>query len=290
MEQYENLKRIMEGNDLTLYYNDGAREIAANVRCYVNDYGEPDGWKEYNGDYSISLYYFEDSVTTGFFDVSYSSSLGAYPFEKAPVLGFQLQQQRLDEYSPSVTPSGVQMALTMQGSISGTIFAENHEALVVKANQLRDAFSADGILTYGAWSQPILVKQINIPPVFPNQFFDYEIAFSYTPPGVREFKAVREFDRLHYNPEIKKLWYCGGATRIKLYGLSGQNVSYTFSLKADSVANARALLANEVAAFVISDGIELQGGREVWDETAFSVQLSFTKYYDTPVLYNMGGT
>lgn len=290
MEQVQNLRHILTGNDLVLYYHDGAQEIISNKRCYIDDSTDPEGWKEFNADYSLSLYYFEDASSNAFFDVSYSSDAGSYLFEKQPVIGFQNKIGRMGEFAPRTTLSGQEIVTTMQGTLAGTIFADTHEELVAKHQLLRQAFSSDGTLTYGGWTQPIFVYAINVPPIFPVNFFDYEIAFGYSPPGVIEFKASREFDRLHYNPEIKNLWYCGGATRVTLYGISGQNVSYELSIKASSVAEARSLLANECAIYTISGGIELPGGRERWNDTDNSVSVNYTKWYETPVLFNLEGT
>lgn len=296
MQQLQNLQNFVRANQIKLYYHDGSQVLIDNKMCYVEDFSEPEDWKEYDGRYSISLYYFEDCQHPALdqqIAVSYASSAGTFTFNPAPVISNRLRKRRADFRSNETTFAGVQIGQQANITLTGFVKSTNYTTLKGISDQMAAAFSRDGQLTYGTFIVPVRIEDIQIPPVFPKEIFDYTISLAYDiGEAFASFSMKREFSRIHNNPQIRDRSYCNLPPYVLTLGESGQTIRYSFEAEAAvgyDITNLRSLLVNEMLLSVFTGGIELEGGREVWDDQRNTVSLSFSRFYPTPILANLGG-
>lgn len=293
MATYQLIKAYAAAGDITFTYYTSSdyAMIHDNQRCWVESYNEPvDGeyGKNAVGDYSITLYWFEDSseglpLTCTYVSPTATPS-GTYTFAKTP------------KWSRSIKPNRSNHRARRYGStaeinLEGILYAANHSALKTAIDNLTATFSTDGVLTYGGFSNTVRCMPIEISPVTPHCYAMYKMTFFYDIGSIVSLSCKTSISRIHSHPVITELPFCDSRL-IEQMNSSGQTIDYSFSITAESIATARSLLATEVTSRVLvhPDMIEMPGGKETWDEDEIRVDLNFTKFYPTPVVLNLSGT
>jgi hypothetical protein len=291
--EYKKLLDVLKCNDAKFTYKTDNLTTVLDQRVYIDGYDEPVDWKQYTGDYNLSFHYFEQPnhllADLGITAI-YSPNTGApFNFETTPHWAASFKPNRANFRAPRVTPSGQAIANETQVTLEGRLAADDHVALRNKAEALTQALQYDGVLNYGAWTNNVRVEGFSIPTTFPRNYLDYQIVFKYDSPGIIEFRSKREIGRIHGSPKITEIPFCG-TVRTQVFPVLGQEISYFFSLRAMTISAARTALANEVANMVITGGIEMPGGKEIWDDSEPQVTLNFTKYYFPYVVNNLAGS
>jgi hypothetical protein len=291
-EKYEKLRNVLNANDATIYYFDGARVVINSLRAYIDNLNEPESWKQYDGFYNINLHYFEQpTYDAGLLGItaSYSSSAGAYNFETPPIITYASTINREHYRGYRTTPGGTTLQPTIDLRLEGFLTANNHADLVAKSQALEVAFQKDGTLNYGNLSMRLFIERFEIPPVFPRDYLDYAITAKYEPVGVYDFVCSRSFSRLHRHPKIRERPYCGNP-QVTLLSISGQEVSYNMKARGNSITECRNFLSQEAQLYVFQGGVELPGGTESENPQEISVTVSFRKYHRTPIFSNLPNT
>lgn len=292
--KHMDLVNFLRTNDVSLIYNDGVRDIINRSRCYIDSVSEPEEWKQYSGDYQITLHYFEpwitdQSGTTAPVNCSFMSAFTTYDFNPAPHWGISCHPVRQNFRGPRYLPSGGIISEEHHVTLQGTLFGDGVADLMDKLTVLYNAFSDDGILNYGAWTSNVRIVSCDIPATFPSDHADYSITFAYNTNDAHQYQSSISFSRIHQYPKIRERIFCG-RRKIQLFGPSGQFVSYNLKMWSSSVGAARIALAQQTSYLVYPNGIEMPGGSETPDNSDNSVAVQFTKYHDTPVLDNLAGT
>jgi len=267
-------------NDLVAFtYIHDATTICSNIDCYVGGFNEPEDLefaKAGVGDYAIELYYFEDQID----NLGILCTYGAYTFDKTP------------KWGRVVTPIREHPRAPKRGSfatigLSGMLVAPNHNDLMGEIVALQTAFQSDGLLTYGTFVQAVRVVDCRVEDVVVRNYAFYQISLAYDIGSIILLNRRIEISRVHQNPVITEEPFCDRRL-IELMNPSGQTISYNFNIESSiSVADARATLAVELANTLEPGGVEMPGGREVWNLDTFNVAFSCTKFYNTPPIPNL---
>jgi hypothetical protein len=294
--EYQKLLQVIKSNDALFTYRvtNGSDTITVvDTRVYMNDYTEPADWKQYTGDFSLGFHYFELPVQVtsdlGILAVYRPTTGTPYIFSPTPHWAGSFKSNRPNFRGPRITPSGRPIASETTVTLSGRLAAENHADLAGKVNALTQALQFDGTLDYGVWSNAVRVEDFQIPSVFPRNYVDYQIVFKYDSPGIVKFNSKRIIGRLNGSPKITELPFCG-QVRTQVFLPLGQTISYYVSCQAYKVQDARDAIAAELGNIIIGGGIEMEGGREEWNDSECEVSLSCTKYYFPPVVNNLTGS
>lgn len=278
VEVTEIIAAIAALNDTLFTYINGGETLYDDKKVYISGYSEPQDAEHARnraGDYSISLYYFENSLD----DVDITCTYGAYTFDKTPKWGRDISQNR-------ESPRGELRGSTATITLSGVLYEDNHSDLMASIAALTAAFNQDALLTYGVFAQTVRSSGVSISEEVMSQYAYFSVNLSYDIGEVVELRKKRSFSRIHNNPVITDQPFCD--TRIiDFMNLSGQFVTYRMSLAAETIATARGLLSTELAGWVEPGGIEMPGGTEDWDEDNASVQVSIIKFYNTGILANI---
>lgn len=291
VSKYQALLAVLVANDCTLTYNDGATDIINAKRVYVEGFTDPADWKQYDGEYTLTLYYF-DSHTHPTADLgiaaSYVTTAGTYTFDPPPLWGRSITP-RQDTNASLVTLSGAAIGSLASIDLSGFLTADSHANLKTKMDALQSAFSLDGTLNYGGFTQAVKTGPVVFPQSYPRLNVNYNITLTYNVNQIITLDLQRDFSRIHSHPTIVERHFC--ASRRILFGnSSGQYVRYSGRIQADTINNARTLLATEMALFVIGGGIEMEGGSQRENPRNASIDIDFVKFYSVPVLANMANT
>ena len=291
MALYQLLKANVDPSNVVFNYTytDGVTPIVVhnNQKCWIESYNEPadsEYAKAAVGDYSIGLYWFEDCAEGLALACTYVTSSGTYTFPKTPKWGRKITPNR-DSYRSNLYGSSAQITL------EGTLKAADHSALKTMVDAITSAFSKDGVLSYGDFSQSVRIVDADIQPATLHCYCVYRITLGYDIGSIVKLSRKVHVSRVHANPVITEQPYC--ETRlIEFMNSSGQTITYTVSITASDISTARSLLASEVAATVIfaSDMIEMPGGGESWDYDNCKVDINIIKFYPTVVVPNMFGT
>lgn len=288
VQEYQKLLEVIKCNDAKFTYKVDDVAIIDGL-VYIDGYDEPVDWKQYTGDFSIGLHYFEkpNHLLSDLGILAVYAPEGAAPFKFDPVPHWagSFKPTRPSVYGPRETPSGQKIGNEVAVTLTGRLADEDHSKLRIQVDALETALKKDGTLTYGAWTNKVYVDDFQIPSVFPRNYCDYQIVFRYATEDIIRFNSKRSISRLHNNPKITELPFCG-TVRIQQFVPLGQTINYFFSLQAMSIEDARTALTNEMEAMIIPNGIELEGGKEDWDEGECSVTVSCSKYYFPPVIDN----
>lgn len=295
VNKYQALSNILSAGDGRITYNDGAADVLNNQKIYIDNLNEPSDWKQYSGEYAISMHYFSYVTYTSQMPIaaSYSSPLGSIAFEKTPQWQSTKKHSRSDPFGLSVTPSGALIGLDTRTSLSGFLEADNHSDLRTKIDNLESALKADGTLNYGDWSDDVRVIDFSIPSIYPENYVEFTVNFAYKTANVRKFSSRATYERLHSSPIIRHRPYCPSlGPHIQTFPnyQTGQTVDYSIKIWSDDVSAARTLLANEAANLIQSGGIEMQGGTETRNYDDGSVGINVKKWYSTPILSNLAGS
>lgn len=293
VDRYQALLAILKCNDAHFVYRTDDQTIIVDKQVYIDDYAEPVDWKQYSGEYSLAFHYFElptHTLSDLGIQAVYSPSTGPpYTFNPVPNWSGSFKPNRPNWRGPRVTPSGQPLASETTVTLTGRLAADDHAALKNKVDALTGALQYDGTLNYGVWTNQVRVEDFQIPSTFPRNYVDYQIVLKYDSPGIIKFSSKRSVSRLHNHPKITELPLCG-TVRTLLFTPLGQTINYYFNIQAMSIPAARTLLINEVQAMIFSGGIELEGGREEWDDSQNEVTLTCSKYYFPPVVNNLQGS
>jgi len=275
------LKAIVGKSDTTFTFIDGTA-LHSNRQVWVGAYNEPAD-TEFGrcrvGDYSIELYYFSDVPET---NKGINCSYGGYAFDKTPKFGRSIKPQRASSRS-AIRGSTATITLT------GTLYGADKSDTLNKALDLQNALNSDQILTYGGFSELCRVVDVNIDPVVPNNYVKYSATFEHYIGEIISLRRTMKFTRVHQFPVVTEEPFCNRRT-IDLMNRSGQFITYTLSIEAQSIATARSLLATEAVAIMEPGGIEWPGGDEEWDLESPTVSVNFTKFHSNPVIDNLAGT
>lgn len=288
MTKYQALATALKASDMRLTYNDGTNAILSSQAVYIDSLDEPSDWKQYSGQYSFTLHYFEE-VTLSYLALaaSFVSTVGTFTFSPAPVWSAKTLLGPEDSTSNPYTPFGVEIATEVHVTLDGELFGSSHAALVAKMNSLAAIFTKPGTLNYGSFTNAVrIVSPPSFGPTYPNHFCTYSLTVGYFTTGVYKYKSSKSFTRVHWHPEIKIRKLCPTDV-VRLYKESGQTITYNFSLKAADITTARAFLANEAYNSIIPGGVEVEGGMEDWQESTNTINVTAIKYYLTPVLSNV---
>lgn len=290
--KYQTLLSVLQANDAVLNYHDGVAQVI-NDRVYLSSYNEPSDWKQYDGTYDISLYYFDahanPTADLGI-SASYSSSAGSHSFDPVPHWSRSYSKGRSDPHGPNTAPSGAAIQDKVQFVLTGFLTGTSHSDLVSKISSIETALGADGTLTYGDYTDSVRVVDFKLPNTFPRDYVNYSITFEREVSGIRSIKSKSSFTRIHNFPIIRNRPYCPTPDITTFPRASGQVGTYDIRIDAESVSAARTLLATEAAALIVPGGIEMEGGKEDWDHDKVSVHLNVKKYYATAVNPNLAGT
>ena len=292
----DEIRSFLEYNQLQLYYHDGARVVIDNEKVWSAGMTEAGEWKEFYGDYTISLYSFRNSNHADQFQVSYAPVSGsAYMFESAPAITRAFKPNRKNMRTPRLTPGGIDLGDMVELTLEGHLAAATPEDLEAKRVALTDALRTDGQLNYGGfYTVNARAIEVNIPSVYPQTYLNYAVKIGYdTGDGVTELELSREYTRLHYNPLIKEYLYCPGKIpTVELRNLSPQTVNYTMRAVGYDTAALWNFLANEASFIVIPGGTELAGGSQA--EIIYggepAVMARFSKFHPVGVLGNLLNT
>lgn len=291
MTAYQALLHVIKANDCEFVYRIDTADIIRK-RVYMANYTEPSDWKEFQGDYSIEFYYFEQpnfSVADLGIAASYTSPTGNYVFKQTPLWSAGSRSTRSSWRSSMFTPSGQPISTEATITLTGQLTADDYPGLKAEVDLLSAAFQSDGTLNYGSWTNIVRVESLEIPAVFPREFCFYTIVLKYDLADIYEFEATATFSRIHKFPKIKEYPFCNFRS-VRQFNDSGQTVNYFISVTGANVAAARTLLANEAFNLVAGGGIEMEGGNEVWDYVKNKVSLSISKFHEQPVVPNLPGT
>lgn len=285
LEIYEIIATVGALNDTLFTYKDGLHTVHDNKKVYVAGYAEPQDGEHAKyrvGDYSISLYYYEDSVDS----IGIECTYGDYTFDKTPKWGRSFTRNRESHRSPEPAGEGLIQGSTSTVTLSGIIFRENHADLMAAIDELTEAFSEDRTLTYGVFSQSVHVSGVDIAEDVKSQFAFFSINLTYDIGEIVELRRKISFSRIHNNTVITEQPFCNSRL-IQHMNVSGQFVTYRLSLTAENIVTARNLISVEAANLVEPGGIEMQGGEEGWDEDNARVDLTIIKFYNSAILPNI---
>lgn len=287
MATYNLIKANVTKGDTTFTYKSGSTTIHDGQRCWIESYNEPvDGefGKNAVGDYSITIYWFENITETSSIACTYTSTAGTYTFNKTPKWSRTIKPNRSSH-------RGIKYGSTAEVTLEGTLYADNHTSLKAAIDAFTTHFMNDGTLAYGGFSNTVRVMPIEIMAVTPHCYAMFKLTFMYDIGEIIDFRVSISPSRIHQSPVITELPFCDSRL-IELMNSSGQTIDYSFSIVAENIGTARSLLTTEVASRLIihPDMVEMPGGKEQWDYSENRVDLTFTKYYPTPVVPNLAGT
>lgn len=300
VDQYLILAEKLNNNDTLFTYTVTSPEFGSvtlydNKRVYVDGYSEPSDWKEYDGSYSFTLYYFEALGNTDS-DLGITASLGSYTFDPLAIPTFARQTAPIiGDYTDQVLPIGYTTPSTSVSiNLNGFLIVPADSVdpvndlnnLIVALESALTANNRIMLFNYGPFSATVRVMDFTVQETVPRVQANYSIVLQYHTFNVWDLKVSYEIDRIHWNPIIKEKPRCNTRS-IQLMNRSGQSITYNLSVKADTLSNARSQLSAEAAARVIPGGYELPGGRESQDENTNTVSVSIQRYYATPVMLNI---
>lgn len=286
---YQQLKSLLSKNDVRITYSSGSTVILNNERIWLDSINEPSDWKQYQGDFEIGLHYIENICYEDDFGISasYIPDVGSsYSFSPVPLWQKSSKPGREAPGSSRFTPSGSRRGNEVTLVLTGDLVAESSILLAQKMDALNDAFKYDGTLNYGAWSEDVrVVSMPQFTSVLPARTVGYSITLVYWDSAI-QFQSTRiTFSRIHRFPKIKNRLYCG-RNEVTEYHTSGQFITYSFKLRAITLADSRTLLANEMATTIYANGVELEGGTEVHEDDD-TIVATVKKYHNTPILANL---
>lgn len=307
MTKYQALKAILSaGQRVTWAYNDGANTIA-NGPVTITGYSEPQEWKQYDGDYQIEFYYFERASMPAYgslsdeLKASFSNTAGTITLNPFPSWSRQVKPRKESTQGPRLTPSGEEVGsevtITLKGSLVDASLSTdgpssgNPSSIYTLQQSFIDILTnassgKTGTLTYGYFTEEVYIEDVSFAEGINIDSFDYTIVAKYFTADIIRMSTKVRYGRIHSNPQITERPFCGDR-RIRFGNQSGQDVTYSLSLEAESVSVAQDLLATEVAALVVPGGIEMPGGSEDWDYDNRSVSVTINKFYNSPILSNM---
>ena len=300
VQQYESLKSVLADSIVNWEYNDGSNEIA-NGQIRVQSYSEPSDWKQYDGNYTISFYYFEKQTANNPYVVSIVTSGGTLTLSPTPKWSRKIKPNKSGTTNNTATPFGrtigSDVSINLEGykrdsnldtdkpaaPVPADIFASEEEFTTVLGVPGTGAFAT---LNYGPFSESVYIEDWDFSAGMLQDYFDYKISMKYYTEAVMKLSAKISFPRIHNNPKVTERAACGD--RLIEYGnLSSQLVSYSVKLSADTLPNARSLLADELSVLIFAGGIEWPGGNEEWDYDSNTVSVTIKKFHDIPILSNL---
>lgn len=302
MDQYEALKAVVSDSKAIWVYNDGV-SVIANGPVYIESFNEPSSWKQYEGDYRLTLSYYEKQAGLHPFVVSFIKT-GDSPtltFSPVPTWARVIKPNKMSTTGRTLTPAGknigsevtinlqgsmVDASLSVDGPAASSYIAVYGQQVAFKAALENFGEGTSGTLNYGSFSQTCYVESFGFAPGALQDYTDYNIVLKYYTADVMKLSAKIRYGRIHNNPKIEERPYCGDR-RITFGNVSGQEINYNIKLWAGSVLNARDLLAEEVAVLVAGGGIELPGGSELWDYDTASVAVTIKKFHNAYILANI---
>ena len=290
VEKYQRLIEILKVPDVKVTYFDGNDFVINDQVCFIDNYAEPINWKEYTGDYKVTFHYIEELSHGSYLNlnVSFSSPAGVYTFETTPLWTAKIENVRGSKPGANEkSPSGRSVGSIVSVALKGELAANSHNELASKIGLMSNAFSRDGVLNYGIWSNTVdVTSPPSYGPTLPQFVCPFTVAVAYKTESVYEFSATSSYTRIHPMADIRKRKYCP-TDYIKLNRDSSQEVTYSLMARGDSIDAARAFLKAEAWNLVIPGGVDMDGGNEVHDEMQNSVTITIKKFYLTPVMPNV---
>jgi len=310
VEKYSALKTILQSGKVSWYYrapqfnNDGSFKewiTIADGPVYMVSLNEPEEWKEYDGNYSISFYYFERLVANNPFSATFVNSAGTITFDPVPPWVHKIKHTRKvpgDGLSPSGANISSEGSINLNGHIvdanlninsgpTDSVAADLYSSINTMQNILMlNKSGTSGILNYGPFSKAVYVDSFDLAEGVLQNSIDYSISMKYYTSEIISLSTKRSYSRLHYNPKIIERPACGDRL-IKYGNLSGQNVNYFIKISAESLSTARSLVATEYATLLVAGGVEMPGGNEIWNDDDNSVTLNVNKFYNNYILSNL---
>lgn len=289
------LLNILQSNEITLYYHDGARAVIDSQRVWVAAHSDPLEWKQYNGSFSLNLYYFRlPSHTDSALAVSYQpTGLAAYQFDPPPSIAQAFKKNRKSFREPRLSLSGVDMGESVQLVLEGYLMAATPQLLETKRAAMAAAIYFDGTLNFGSlYSLAVRPIEASIPQVYPQTYLEYAITFGYDNSAITELEITKEYSRVHKNPLIREWAYCPVRPSIIERNESAQVISYTFKASGYDLSVIRSFLANEASVIVEPGGVELPGGIETRQIRGGdpSISVRFAKIHANAVISNLSNT
>lgn len=285
--RYDLLIATLNQSYVDFSWHDGSRQILSSQQVYLQDISEPSQWGQYLVDYTIPFYYFTCAEQGGQIPCSFSGTEGSFSFEMTPGWAFGEKNTRSSPLTPERTPGGASRGSIINIQLSGQICADNYHALEQRRRGMMQAFSGDGVLNYGDFSNSVHIVGKSIPTTTPKTHFDYSIELAYYSSYLVNFKATRSISRINFNPIIHEMLNCNVAPIVKTRPSKGQTIDYHVSAEGYTLSAIRSALANELAMLRFQGGVELPGGREVWNDDPPAVSCDFQVYYSTPVVANL---
>lgn len=287
--KYQSLIAILKSNTVTFYYHDGTQEIF-NRRMYVESYSEPTDWKQYDGTYRIGLRFIEPIANSPLdYDgliCSFVSLNGTFTFDPVPAWSRQTTVLRSSPYQSIFNRES-------EVTLRGFVYGEDHNAVLSTLRDMETVCTEDGILTYGTFTGTAYANGFSVQEDVPNNIAEYTLSFKVPlDNSIIQLSSSVSFDRLHSNPIVKKMPYCGGDVIVNfpLY-VPSQRIRYTISAQsALSAAHAQSLVSAEAAILVVPGGYEEPGGSEEKNDRTGTYSMNFTKIYQTPVYFNTANT
>jgi hypothetical protein len=288
--KYQQLIAVLKVSDIRVTYFDGNAYVLNEQVCIVESYDEPADWKQYNGDYNISFRYTEELSHGSYLNlnVSYHSPAGSYTFETTPLWSSKSDKVRgsapgHDEETPAGVELGEVIAVTLTGELGG----QNHNDLSNKMALMRQAFTRDGILNYGVWSNTVdVVSPPQFGPALPHYSCSFSVTVAYKSSYLYEFSAIRTYSRVHNMPDIRKRKHCL-TDYVRENRQSSQEVTYVLSGRGDNLSIVRSLLRAVAWNLVTPGGVEMEGGTEVQDDILNKITVTIKRFYLTPILPNI---
>ncbi len=205
-------------------------------------------------------------------------------------MGISKTRARKSGRAKEFLPSGKKIGAEVAMMITGEIAENSHTDLLEEKDAIEAAFSRDGTLTYGNLSFPCHSSTIQWAPMVPLHYWPYSIELNYFLDDVTAFECQVKYGRVSKNPVIHENPNCPQPPIVLDRYPQGQWVDYTFQIEGEDIEKIRTILLTELAVIVTPGGYEPPGGSEVHNIQEPSIDLTFTKFYKTPIKQNLDYT
>jgi hypothetical protein len=283
-DRIKTLQAALKKNMVEVTITVGTTNLYTNKMMYVQNFNDPEAWKEQVCDYNISLYFFE-AITDANDEANFGeANLNGYALAALPSIGRQMITGRLD-FCDNLNRARQAIKISMSGFIPVTGIEEAFEI----QEDMRAAFynvDSNGYITigYNEYSQSCKPLSLAFAEVTPKNQMYYTAEMEYWSSDIISVTAKRVVTRINMSPRIKKKPICNQTT-VQLLGISNQTITYSISVKAVTMAQAISQLSTEVA-LRVGGGVELEGGTFETDENTNTASTTIILFYVTPVIGN----
>jgi hypothetical protein len=282
------LKAALAKDAQTLYWHDGTT-LRINQAAKVDGPDTPPEWGQYEQTYTIRFLYWPlDDVRTAPATVSYAGFTFCTAAENAPwpVFGREVTVERPD-------PDGARSVVRVRVSLVGFFEEGSITANLAKLDALKAALATDGgTLTYGPFVQAVKIDGFSHTPDTMDRRVAYQVTFSYVEGSAGGYEGVSKIQTSLTITRVGKRYVrhyvpFSDYPSIQDLGRTGQTVTFTGSVTADTVAHARLAAIAEIASAFPAGGYEDPGSHITEAGGAYDehhkVDFNIVKFYLIPV-------